>query len=790
VLVLATTSSAFAKEPELPLVASVQVQGQRYLSEETYLFYISTKVGDRLDTLRLRSDFRRLWDTGFLDDLALDVSDGDAGAVVTFIVDERRRVQVVDYRGSKDLKPSDIEDELEERDAKLRIDGFYDPKAANKVEQIIAELLAEKGYRFGTVRHEVKVVSGSALHVSFVIDDGAKAKVRSVDFDGNHAFADGTLRRRMKIKQPSLLGLTWLRGNTIFSDEKWKEDELAIRNFYLDHGYVDARVGTPTLTYTDRTPEKPDAGQEIKVSIPIEEGTRYRVGKVSFDGLTLFAEDWVRSLIALEEGQYYEDSKVRKAIETLQKAYGKLGYFQFTGYPERAVDPSTGVVDVTLRLDEDERYFVGRIAFVGNDMTRDKVVRRALFLNEGDPLNTEFLELSIKRVNQLGYFKPQEKMPHLAPGQDEHSVDVTFELEEQNRNQVAIGGGFSELDGAYVNLNFQTANFLGRGEALNLAVQTGTRSTNHRISFTTPYAFDRPITAGFDLYFNRATYLTSGTFVGFGQQTQGVGLTLGMPVGRFSRALLSYSFQIVDVYEVEATTVSSALTGVVADDLIESPTATQRFDLEAVGGAERRFESTVSPSWVRDTVDDPFLPRSGTRSSATFHVMGGLLGGSVDLLRPTVESIAYKPLRKWLALGVRGQFGFVQPYGSTTEIPYYRRYFLGGETQIRGYDLRTVGPYDTDTQTGVGGNKFMLFNAELYLDAVRPLRLLAFFDAGQAAREGEGLYWKTMSTSAGVEARMLVPVLNVPVRLIYAWNLNRDYFQPARTLKFAVGTTF
>jgi outer membrane protein insertion porin family len=143
-----------------------------------------------------------------------------------------------------------------------------------------------------------------------------------------------------------------------------------------------------------------------------------------------------------------------------------------------------------------------------------------------------------------------------------------------------------------------------------------------------------------------------------------------------------------------------------------------------------------------------------------------------------------------MALGLRGEIGLIRPFGDTTEIPYYQRYFLGGETQIRGFDVRSVAPYDAATRTSVGGDKFVLMNAEYYFDVFGPLRLLLFFDAGQAFAPGQSFYWRTLSTSTGVEARFTMPVLNVPFRLIYAWNPNRDFYQPATAFKFAVGTTF
>jgi outer membrane protein insertion porin family len=161
----------------------------------------------------------------------------------------------------------------------------------------------------------------------------------------------------------------------------------------------------------------------------------------------------------------------------------------------------------------------------------------------------------------------------------------------------------------------------------------------------------------------------------------------------------------------------------------------------------------------------------------------------VNYLRPDVEGIWYIPHWKRTALGLRVNAAWIAPYGDTDRLPYYQRYFLGGEQQIRGYDIRTVGPVDSSGRA-LGGNKFLLMNAEYYFDIIGPLRFLLFYDAGQAYLEGQHFDFKSLRTSTGAEIRFIMPVLNVPFRLIYAYNPNRDFFQPKTAFKFAVGTTF
>ena len=776
-----------------PVVERVEILNNQYIQAETLLFYVSTKPGDRYDERRLKEDFRRLWDTGFLDNLTLEVLDSPRGKVVRFRVDERQRIQIVDYRGSKELTTSTIEDALKERDAQLRIDTFYDPAKARRVEGIVKEMLAAKGRRFATVKHDAKRVGGAGTQVSFVIEDGSKAKIKEVVFDGNTVFSDGKLRGRMKkLKESGFWNLSWLGGKTTYTDEKWlgdaedpRGDLGRIEDYYLDHGYVTARVGSPRIRYTDGKSGlfKKKPIKWMTLEIPVTEGDQYRVGDITFEGLTVLKEEFVRPLFKLETGDVYDDSRLKKGYDKLRDVYGALGYFQWTGGTKRKPDPERKVVDVVLSMDEDKRYYVGKIRFTGNDTTRDKVIRREIYMNEGDVFNTEALKLSIRRVNQLGYFKPMEGAPDLTPRPEKDElIDVTFKVDEQNRNQFTFGGGVSGLEGTFINASFSTANFLGGGDTLTLAAQTGSRTRNYQLALTKPYFLDRPISVGADLFLRRLTYLSGGGFVGYSQQDQGFSLTAGLPVGKFSRLFTSYSYQIVDIYDVD--------TGALGQTGEGDPDGAPTLDPALFGEAGRRFESRVTPSWVRNTTDNPFAPRSGDRFTASFQVVGGPLGGTVSYYRPTLEAVHFHPVGKRMALGLRGQVGYTRPFADTSEVPYYQRYFLGGENQIRGYDLRTVSPVDSRTNTAIGGNKYVLFNAEYYFDVLGPLRFLLFFDAGEAYPEGQGFYWKTLRTSTGAELRFLMPVLNVPFRLIYAFNANRDPFQPKTAFKFAVGTTF
>ncbi len=483
------------------------------------------------------------------------------------------------------------------------------------------------------------------------------------------------------------------------------------------------------------------------------------------------------------------------------------------------------VVDVTMRVDEGKQYFINRITFVGNTTTRDNVIRRELRLLESGVFNTQALKDSVRRLNQLGYFKPLEgeavdvqKTPSA-----ENKVDIQLKFEEQNRNQLTFGAGVSQFDGFFGQLSFQTSNFLGRGETFTATAQQGNRAKNYQLAFTEPFLFDRPMTAGVDLFAREIRY--EGQFT---QASIGGNLVFGFQVMNYSRMFVNYSYEQVKVKEL--------------NPLYQNPLVLAGnpflYDSLLIGQGGKRTISKIGPSFVYNTVDHPIFPTSGKRYTLSMDFAG--IGGNTNFVNPRAEGIWYFPLgaKRRTSLGFRAQGEYISPYGSTIELPIFEKLFLGGEYSMRGFDLRTVGPRDEATGLVTGGNKSLLFNVEYLISIAGPVRLVLFYDVGQVRDRGESFGMKedvtqttvpgalipnpndiysvfnpfitdfrpvtevigdrsAFKSSTGAEIRFFMPVLNVPFRLIFAANPSRggvldNNLQPEKKWKFrfAVGSTF
>jgi outer membrane protein insertion porin family len=786
-----------------PVVRFVEIKSTKQndtlaIDPETYLYYIQTKPSSAqfgrwvpYNEQTVLEDFKRLWNTNFLDDLSVEVEDapypnGVVGKHVIFDLEERQRVKIVDYVGSKRVEQSKIEEKLREKNSQIRLDSFIDPGLIQRVKNTVHELYAEKGYLYATVTPEVKPVTGGPklVHLTFNIDEGPKVKIKDVEFVGNKAFSDGKLEGKMKEnKSKGFFG--FITGGGTYKEDKFEEDAQKVVDFYRDHGYIAARVGNPELKVLQDSSDK--KSRWIQLRIPVTEGGRYRVGDFKFEGQSIVKEEALRPLFKLRKNDWYSEKTIRKGLEKSREIFGAGGYMEFTGYPdlqprEGATAKGAPVVDVTMRMQTGKQYFVNRIIFAGNTTTRDNVIRREMRLYEAGVFNTEALKFSIKRLNQLGYFKPLEGESinvEKTPGQD-GKVDVTLKFEEQNRNQLTFGAGVSQFEGFFGQLSFQTANFLGRGETLTLSAQQGARAKNYQIAFTEPFLFDRPITAGIDTYIREVRYIGLYT-----QASAGGNFVFGYPLHDFTRMFMNYSYertQVKDLYEGYLDPEVQARNPYLADSLL-------------LGQGGRRTVSKITPSVVYNTVDNPIFPTSGRRYTASFDFAG--IGGDTYFFSPTAEGVWYFQQNRRLSVGLRGQVQYIEPYGSTKVLPIFERLFLGGEYSIRGFDIRTVGPRDPLTQVVVGGNKSLLFNAEYLISIAGPVRLVLFYDAGQVQVQTQKFAWEDFRTSTGAEIRFFMPVLNVPFRLIMAYNPQREgvydnNFQPAKkfVFRFAVGSTF
>ena len=797
-------------------------QGNVSLVEpQTYLYYMQStdlvslpsqnvwKAYNEAAEQTIIADFKRLWATNFLDDLSIETQDypfsnGVIGKVVLYNMEERQRIKNTVYNdGTKEIEQTKVEERLRELGITIRLDSFVDQATEKKVANVIREMMVEKGFQDAKVEpvHEALPGGPKTVALRFKVTEGPKVKISKVDIVGNKVFSDGKVRGKMKTNKGG--GFWIFPGSSVYQGDKFEEDAEMITSFYREHGYLNADVGQPNLKPIKDS--KDGKTRFMTLEVPVSEGTRFKVNKIDFAGNDKIPGDVMRPLFKMKTGDYYNEKHIRQGFEKIKEIYGTGGHFEMTPYPE--FKPEGEKVDITIRINEGKQYFVNRITFQGNTTTRDNVIRRELRLYENSVFNTEALKYSVKRLNQLGYFKPLEDQKNIQIDKTEgadNKVDVSLKLEEQNRNQLSFGAGVSQYDGVFGQLSFSTANFMGRGENLTLSMQTGARVSDYQIAFTEPFLFDRPITGSVDLHRRDIEYLYQ-----FTQGSTGGNLTLGWPVGAFSRMFLNYGYDRVYVRDLNEAFFDqgACLFAVEGCKTIDFDTLTdeQRRIIEfspylkdalLIGEGGRRTISKIMPSFSHNTIDNPVTPVSGKRYTATLGIAG--IGGNTRYINPTLEAVWFIQHTSRTSVGLRAQGEYIKPWGRTSPLPIFERLVLGGGYTIRGYDLRSVGPQDPGSGIVIGGNKSLLFNAEYLISVGGPVRLILFYDAGQVKDVGFRFQPQDFITSTGAEIRFFMPVLNVPFRLIFAANPQRDGVlnystgQPEKAFRFRfdVGSTF
>ena len=826
--------------------------GASLIEPETYLYYIHLQPSlpsqgkwvpwDEAAEKEVHEDFVRLWGTNFLENLWVEkkeyrFSNGVIGELITYHMEERQRVKIVDYVGTKEIEVSKVNERLKDLMAEIRLDTFIDPALVRRVAGVVRDMLKEKGFQNAEVNPEIQALPGSPkiIHLTFHMSEGPKVKIRKIVFTGNKVMSSRKLRKAMKNNKQMWM-FSWINGRGTFQETAFDEDADRMSALYKEHGYARANIGTPEQKFLGDSKDKKT--RYIELRVPITEGQRYRVGDVEFAGNTVVKTEFLKPLFKLTSGGWYNEKDLRKGLEKAREIYGGAGYWEFTGFPEFKFrdDPTPGqevpeslaaplpaIMDVTMRLQEGTQYFVNRITFVGNTTTHDTVIRREMSLVEDNVFNTEALKYSVKRINQLGYFKPLEegkgtdinKVPN-----EKDKVDVRIKLEEQNRNQISFGAGVSQFEGFFGQLSFQTSNFLGRGESLTLSMQAGSLAQNYTLGFTEPFLFDRNLTAGVQLFKQEIHYLNQ-----FTQTTTGGTATFGVPLGRgFTRFFTNYSYQRVRVSDINS--------------IYTDPTVLRRNpflqDSLLIGQGGERVISSITPSLVHNTVDNPIFPTSGRRFTLSLALAG--LGGNVSYYSPTVEGVYFWKQNPRMNLGLHGNLQYIHQFEGSQSLPIFSKLFLGGEYSVRGFDIRSIGPSDPVTGLVLGGDKSLLFNIEQSFVIAGPVRAILFYDAGQVRGPGQGFSFgedilqpvvptlpllvdpraplqlidpnisptffvagrqSAFKTSTGVEVRFFMPVLNVPFRLIFYYDPQRggvldNSLQPqgAYGFRFAVGSTF
>src|SRR5258708_706674 len=672
------------------VIDRIEFTGNRRIRTDTLKARIFSRDGDPYNEETLRRDFQALWNTQFFEDVKLRVEESPSkpkGKVIVFEVTERPVIRRIRYDGIHSISESDILERFKEKKVGLTVESQFDPTRIKKAEVVLKDLLGEHGRQFAKVTPQYeRIASSNAVILVFKIEEGPKVKVGQIQFTGNHAFSRRKLIRAMRNDRPYSIPLKITEINVMsktYDHDKLIEDiEVGIRGLYQDNGYFKVLVKDPILENINTTGWRlgvpvvmgRSSGKAVNITIPIEEGNKYTMGTIRIassdpDKALSLKVEALKGAFPLKQGDVFSTAKIRKALEDYTKIYGTYGFIDFVPTPETVID-------------------------------------------EGQLFNKRAWELSVLRINQLDYFDKldPDKAVEIKRNQKQGTVDLLLKLKEKGKQSIGLQGGVSGLAGGFIGLTYQTNNFLGLGETLTLSAQIGQYQRNLMFGFTEPYLFDRPISSGFTVFstlykFNQAQQAAQIT----GQQVSinpqfiqdynqnSTGFTTfanyALKKHRFTRVGLTYGLTRTNISTYNQSS-----------ELLF--TQLQYGSLAGPSALNGIIASTVTGTISYNTIDNPINATHGKSYFYSVSFTGGPIGGNVNTITNTGEFKYFHPINhRRNAIGVRFLGGFTTGYGGK-EIPPYSRFYLGGENDLRGFEIPAISPVtyipNTVDQTALG----------------------------------------------------------------------------------------
>ena len=733
------------------VITGLEIRGNQIISTNTILSKVKSQTGAPLAQETINQDLKRLYGTGFFQDIRMELEEQEEGYKLIVVVVEKPVIREIMIEGATVFNQDKLRKEL-----KILEGQILDRKVVKAGTEGIRKLYYDKGFRFIEVQSEVDVNDNTKEATVYIrILEGEKYKIKKLEFEGANAFKPKKLRRLMKTKPDK-----WYTSG-IFKENVFQKDLEKVQLFYQQEGYLDVRVES-RFEY-----DKPT--QKIFIVVAIDEGRQYVTGEIKMSGNQLFPESEIWQQMAMLPGLTYSQYYLAKDIESIRNYYEERGYMDARIVPDVKLNRDTGKVDVAYQIHEGDLYFVEKVVVRGNTKTRDIVIRRELRIRPGERFDGEKIKKSKERLENLGFF--EDITYDTAPSSSgTNRKDLIFRVKEKRTGELSFGGGVSSVETflAFAEIaqrNFDLLNwprFTGGGQSLSIRAQIGSINRDFSINFVEPYLFNMPVSLGVDAYNSTRDHRN----VDFDEERRGLGFTLSR--------LFRDVFRLGGGYVLER---------VELDDISEDAPATVR-----------RFEGATWLSRLRmftsyDTRDNVFNPTKGMIVSLNGDLVGSFLGGDEDFYVLQTSFTKYWSFFKRNIVEFRFRLGTAQEFGGSDEVPIFDRFYAGGLGTVRGFNYRRVGPLEAGD--AVGGETLAIANLEYtfplpYLEAFRGA---IFVDAGHVNPDSYKVTFGDIAISVGPGLKIKTPI--GPVAFYYGLPIaNRDTEDENGRFEFSLSRGF
>ncbi|HAR50097.1 MAG TPA: outer membrane protein assembly factor BamA [Smithella sp.] len=703
-------------------IARIEIKGNRKIDASAIIAPIKSKAGSNFSEADVASDIKTIFKMGFFLDVTAESASTSEGKVITFVVQEKGLISEIRINGNKALSKDDIQEVLT---IKTR-QNLNQEKIKEDVEKI-KTLYDSKGYYNAEIKDTVERDGEKDFRVILDIKENDRLYVKSITFEGNEAYSSKELKNMMSTSEAGLF--RFITDSGLLKRDQLKQDIGKLTTYYFNNGFINAQIGEPEITIDKKG---------IYIKIKVKEGKRFKIDKVEISGdlLEKPKEELLRSL-KVKKGDNYNREAIMKDIDFLTQSCNDEGYANADINPKINTRENEQLADVDYQIIKGDLVFINHINISGNNITRDKVIRRQLDIVEGDLYSSSKLRTSYSNLNRLRYFEEVDFQTEKGP--DKKKMDVNIRVKEKGTGMVMVGAGYSAADQAVVMAQITQQNFLGYGQILSLKASLGSTTNNIDLSFTEPWLFDIPLWCKADIWKYKKEYDS------YTLDTRGAGLTLGYPLFGKIVGYLGYKLTADDI-----------------DDVL--PTAPYQIIVQE----GQTITSAVTLSLIRDTTNDYIFPSKGTKTSVSVTQAGGILQGDTSYTQYGASEFMYFPFPLDIVLGLKGRIGYIQGHDGI-EIPIFDRYVLGGINSLRGF--RYIGPTYAGTSDVIGGNTMLVFNAEIVFPFIKDagMKGVIFYDAGNSWNDDYDI--GDLRQSVGLGLRWYSPI--GPLRLEYGRIINR-----------------